>query len=103
MQYCKTCELIVRRDANFAPLWDSIHRTRFWDIVHHNSTTLPGWLVLGLVKYLLRIFIASAKGCKIPKPLNIKRSSLCLKKFIPVNARSVANRKCIRNGGFINR
>ena len=46
MNSCKTCELIVRRDYNIAPLWDCIHRTRFWDVVHHNSTTLPGWLVL---------------------------------------------------------
>jgi diadenosine tetraphosphate (Ap4A) HIT family hydrolase len=46
MNSCKTCELIVRRDNNNAPLWDCIIRTRFWDVVHHNSTTLPGWLVL---------------------------------------------------------
>jgi diadenosine tetraphosphate (Ap4A) HIT family hydrolase len=46
MTYCKTCELINRRDANNAPLWDCIHRAQFWDVVHHNSTTLPGWLVL---------------------------------------------------------
>jgi diadenosine tetraphosphate (Ap4A) HIT family hydrolase len=46
MKYCKTCELIARRDAGIAPPWDSIHRTRFWDVVHSYNTTLPGWLVL---------------------------------------------------------
>ncbi len=46
MKYCKACELIMRRDINNAPLWDCIHCTPFWDIVHHNSTTLPGWLIL---------------------------------------------------------
>jgi diadenosine tetraphosphate (Ap4A) HIT family hydrolase len=46
MAYCKTCELISRRDATNAPLWDCIYRTQFWDVVHHNNTALPGWLVL---------------------------------------------------------
>ena len=46
MTHCKTCELISRRDANNAPLWDCIYRTQFWDVVHHNSTVLSGWLVL---------------------------------------------------------
>ena len=46
MKYCKTCELIARRDAGIAPPWDSIHRTRFWDVVHSYNTALPGWLVL---------------------------------------------------------
>ena len=43
---CKTCELIARRDAGIAPLWDCIHRARFWDVVHSYNTALPGWLVL---------------------------------------------------------
>ena len=46
MAYCKTCELISRRDTNNASLWDCIYRTQFWDVVHHNSTALPGCLVL---------------------------------------------------------
>ena len=36
MQNCQTCELVMRRDANAAPLWDCIYRTRYWDVVHHN-------------------------------------------------------------------
>ena len=46
MKYCKTCELVARRDAGIAPLWDCIYRTRFWDVVHSYNTALPGWLVL---------------------------------------------------------
>ena len=46
MKRCQTCELIARRDAGIAPLWDCIHRTPYWDIVHSYNTALPGWLVL---------------------------------------------------------
>ena len=43
---CLTCDLVRRRDAGGAPLWDSIHRTAHWDLVHSYNTSLPGWLVL---------------------------------------------------------
>ena len=43
---CHTCQLIAARDAGDAPLWDSIHRTPFWDVAHAFNTSLPGWLVL---------------------------------------------------------
>jgi diadenosine tetraphosphate (Ap4A) HIT family hydrolase len=43
---CLTCQLIARRDAGEAPLWDSIYRTAYWDVVHAYNTSLPGWLVL---------------------------------------------------------
>jgi diadenosine tetraphosphate (Ap4A) HIT family hydrolase len=46
MKTCKTCELIARRDAGIAPLWDCIYRTPFWDVVHSYNSALPGWLVL---------------------------------------------------------
>lgn len=52
MTQCKTCELISRRDANKAPLWDCIYRTRFWDVVHHNNTVLSGWLVLVIRRHI---------------------------------------------------
>jgi diadenosine tetraphosphate (Ap4A) HIT family hydrolase len=52
MKTCKTCELIVRRDAGSAPLWDCIHRTQFWDVVHSYNTALPGWLVLVLRRHI---------------------------------------------------
>jgi diadenosine tetraphosphate (Ap4A) HIT family hydrolase len=38
--------MISRRDAQQAPLWDSIYRTPFWDLVHSYNSSLPGWLVL---------------------------------------------------------
>lgn len=43
---CMTCELIARRDAGEAPLWDAIARTAYWDVAHSYNTSLPGWLVL---------------------------------------------------------
>jgi len=43
---CKTCELIARRDSANAPLWDSIYRTPYWDVVHSFNTALPGWICL---------------------------------------------------------
>lgn len=46
MDTCKTCELIAKRDAGTAPLWDRMMRTAFWDVVHSYNTSLPGWLVL---------------------------------------------------------
>ncbi len=38
--------MIAARNAGAAPLWDSIHRTDYWDLVHSYNTSLPGWLVL---------------------------------------------------------
>lgn len=46
MERCMTCQLVARRDASAAPLWDCIHRTRYWDVVHSYDTALPGWLVI---------------------------------------------------------
>jgi len=46
MKWCKTCELVDRRNTGNVPLWDRIQRTRFWDLVHSYNTALPGWLVL---------------------------------------------------------
>lgn len=41
-----TCQLVARRDAGEAPLWDNIYRGAHWDVVHSFNTALPGWLVL---------------------------------------------------------
>lgn len=46
MTNCKTCKLVAQRDAGVAPLWDNIHRTAHWDVVHSYNTSLLGWLVL---------------------------------------------------------
>jgi len=43
---CKSCELIARRDAGVAPLWDCIYRAPHWDVAHCYETALPGWLIL---------------------------------------------------------
>jgi diadenosine tetraphosphate (Ap4A) HIT family hydrolase len=52
MNTCKTCELIANRDAGTAPLWDCIHRTALWDVVHSYNTALPGWLVLVIRRHI---------------------------------------------------
>ncbi len=46
MDGCRTCDLLARRDAGDAPLWDAIVRTANWDVVHCDSTSLKGWIVL---------------------------------------------------------
>jgi diadenosine tetraphosphate (Ap4A) HIT family hydrolase len=46
MKSCQTCELIRRRDAGTAALWDSISRTPYWDVAHAFNTSLPGWIVV---------------------------------------------------------
>ena len=55
MTRCMTCELLVRRDRNEAPLWDSILRTPYWDVVHSFDTAMPGWIVLVLRRHLTAI------------------------------------------------
>jgi len=52
MKQCKTCELVNRRDAGDAPLWDCIQRAQFWDVVHSYNTALPGWLVLVVRRHI---------------------------------------------------
>jgi diadenosine tetraphosphate (Ap4A) HIT family hydrolase len=49
---CFTCELLSRRDAGQSPLWDNIHRTDYWDVVHSYNTALPGWLVLVIRRHI---------------------------------------------------
>ncbi len=46
MSTCKTCELVARRNASLAPLWDCIYQTPYWDVAHCFDSALPGWLVL---------------------------------------------------------
>jgi diadenosine tetraphosphate (Ap4A) HIT family hydrolase len=52
VKHCQTCELIARRDAGIAPLWDCIYRTPYWDVVHSYNTALPGWLVLVVRRHI---------------------------------------------------
>jgi diadenosine tetraphosphate (Ap4A) HIT family hydrolase len=53
--HCRTCELITKRDAGTAPLWDCIQRTQYWDVVHSYNTALPGWLVLVARRHMAAI------------------------------------------------
>ena len=46
MTECLTCSRLARRDAGETPLWDSIYRALYWDLVHSYDTSLLGWLVL---------------------------------------------------------
>jgi diadenosine tetraphosphate (Ap4A) HIT family hydrolase len=52
MNNCYTCELTARRRTGQAPLWDDIHHTMYWDIVHAYNTALPGWLVLVVRRHI---------------------------------------------------
>ena len=52
---CHTCELVARRDAGEAPLWDAIYRSQYWDVVHSYNTSLPGWLVLVARRHMAAI------------------------------------------------
>lgn len=49
---CLTCDMVANRDAGAAPLWDNIHRTAYWDVVHSYNTSLPGWLVLVVRRHI---------------------------------------------------
>ncbi len=55
MTTCMTCELLHARDAGDRPLWDNIHRTAHWDVVHCNSTSLLGWMVLVVRRHIASI------------------------------------------------
>lgn len=52
---CLTCELTVQRDNKIAPLWDNIYRTDYWDVVHCNSTSYLGWLILVTRRHIAAI------------------------------------------------
>jgi|GEM_PF-4415945 len=52
---CTTCDLLKRRDADAAPLWDSIYRTEGFDIVHAFGVSLPGWMVLVARRHIAAI------------------------------------------------
>jgi diadenosine tetraphosphate (Ap4A) HIT family hydrolase len=81
MTHCITCELIKRRDEGSAPLWDSIHRTQYWDIVHCNSTTLPGWLILVARRHIAAVDeMSEAEALEMGKL--IRQVSLALKEEI---------------------
>jgi diadenosine tetraphosphate (Ap4A) HIT family hydrolase len=55
MANCRTCELIERRDAGEAPLWDEIVRTPLWDVVHAFGTAMEGWTVLVVRRHITAV------------------------------------------------
>jgi diadenosine tetraphosphate (Ap4A) HIT family hydrolase len=52
---CLTCDLLAAHDTGDRPLWDNIHRTQYWDVVHSYNTSLLGWLVLVLRRHAAAI------------------------------------------------
>ncbi len=55
MNNCKTCQLVARRAAGLAPLWDCIYQTPYWDVAHSYDTALPGWLVLVVRRHITAV------------------------------------------------
>ncbi len=75
---CLTCELIARRDENEAPLWDSIYRSSYWDVVHSYNVSLLGWLVLIARRHIAAIDeMTEAEALELGQL--IRRTSLALK------------------------
>jgi diadenosine tetraphosphate (Ap4A) HIT family hydrolase len=78
MKTCQTCELISRRDAGAAPLWDSILRTPYWDVAHSYDTALPGWLVLVAHRHIAGVDeLTEAEAIELGSL--IRRTSIALK------------------------
>ncbi|MCA9881656.1 MAG: HIT family protein [Anaerolineae bacterium] len=55
MSNCKTCVLLKKRDEGTSPLWDSIYRTPYWDVVHSYNTSLLGWITVVLRRHAAAI------------------------------------------------
>ena len=81
MPNCETCKLTAKRDAGEAPFWDNIHRTLYWDVVHHNRTTLPGWLVLVVHRHITALDELSEAEADELGPL-IRQTSAALKEVV---------------------
>jgi diadenosine tetraphosphate (Ap4A) HIT family hydrolase len=78
MSTCKTCELVARRTAGLAPLWDCIHQTQYWDVAHSYDTALPGWLVLVARRHITAVHeLTEAEAVELGQL--IRRTSVALK------------------------
>ncbi len=75
---CQTCELVSRRDAGNAPLWDCIYRARYWDVVHSFNTALRGWLVLVARRHIAAIDELTEEEA-VELGVLLRRASLALK------------------------
>lgn len=81
MNPCHACELIQRRDAGLAPLWDSLYRTQFWDVVHAFGTALPGWLVIVARRHVQAIDqLSDEEAAELG--ILIRRASVVLKQVV---------------------
>ncbi|MAU08723.1 MAG: HIT family protein [Anaerolineaceae bacterium] len=80
MPVCQTCQLIKKRDEGTAPLWDSIYRTSYWDVVHSYNTALPGWTVLVCQRHIAAIDEMTEEEA-IDLGLLMRRVSIILKEI----------------------
>ncbi len=78
---CKTCEMTAQRRLGQAPLWDNIHQTEFWDVVHAYNSALPGWLVLVVQRHIESLDELTEQEAAELGPL-IRRVSLSLKSVV---------------------
>jgi len=81
MSDCRTCELVERRDAGEAPLWDQIVRRDGWDIVHAFGTAIEGWLVLVLRRHIASLAEMDLDEAAALGPL-IKQASEALNRVV---------------------
>ena len=85
---CSTCELLIRRDMGKAPLWDSIHRAKYWDVVHCNDTSLLGWIVVVVRRHIgaideLTSYEALELGALLRKiSIALKETIKCQKTYV---------------------
>ena len=78
---CLTCELLARRDRGEAPLWDNIHCTDHWDVVHSYNTSLPGWLVLVVRRHVAAIDeLTEEEAAELG--LLLRRTSVALRRVV---------------------
>lgn len=88
MGNCQSCALIRRRDVGAAPLWDAILRTDHWDIVHADSSSIEGWLVLALRRHAVSVAeLTEAEAAELGPLLRrlsiaLRRVTGCVKTYV---------------------
>jgi len=81
MAECLTCQLVKRRDAGEAPVWDSIYRTAYWDVVHSYNTSLLGWIVLVARRHIVAVDeLTEAEAIELGEL--IRKVSVALKELV---------------------
>jgi diadenosine tetraphosphate (Ap4A) HIT family hydrolase len=78
---CETCRLVERRNSADAPLWDSILRTRLFDVAHAYNTSLAGWIVVVAKRHVAAIHDLSEDEAAEVGAL-IRRVSLALRNVL---------------------